>query len=201
MKKLIVASNNAHKIEEIRAMLSKHSLEVVSLKDAGIDVEVEEDGNTFIENAFKKANEIHKLVPDCMVLADDSGLMVDALNGAPGIYSARFAGEHGNDKKNNEKLLEVMKDVKDEDRGAKFVSAIVLIVDDEKVIKVEGEVHGTILREERGTNGFGYDPLFYVSKHGKTFGEIDSEMKNSMSHRKRALEKVEAQLKKILQGE
>lgn len=201
MKKLILASNNENKIIEIKDILSPLNVQVISLKEAGINVEVEEDGNTFMENAYKKAKEIFDIVSDkdYMVLADDSGLAVDALGGAPGVYSARFSGEHGNTKKNNEKLLRLMENIKD--RRAKFICAMVLIVDEKNTIRVQGEVEGAILEEERGKGGFGYDPLFYVPQYNMTFGEMDSKTKNSISHRKKALVDLEEELRKYLQGE
>jgi len=197
MKRVIVASNNDHKIVEIKEILSKYSLEVVSLKEAGIDIDVEENGTTFMENAYIKASEIYKLAPDAMVLADDSGLMVDALGGAPGVYSARFAGEHGNYKKNNEKLLELLKGKPITDRNAKFVCAMVLIVNENRIIKVEGNVKGVIIDEERGQNGFGYDPLFFVPEYEMTFAEMNGDTKNLISHRGRALEELEVELRKL----
>lgn len=201
MKKLIVASNNPKKIKEIKEILSKYPIEVVSLKEAGINVEVEEDGTTFIENAYKKAIEIYKIIPECMVLADDSGLMVDCLGGAPGVYSARFAGEHGNDKKNNEKLLSLLIDKEDKDKKARFVCSIVLVVDGNNIIKVEGELEGAILDREKGESGFGYDPIFYVPEYKMTFAEMNSELKNVISHRAKAFEKLEERIKKhIMEG-
>ena len=201
MKKLILASNNENKIIEIKDILSPLNVQVISLKEAEINVEVEEDGKTFMENAYKKAKEIFDIVSDkdYMVLADDSGLAVDALGGAPGVYSARFSGEHGNTKKNNEKLLRLMENIKD--RRAKFICAMVLIVDEKNTIRVQGEVEGAILEEERGKDGFGYDPLFYVPQYNMTFGEMDSKTKNSISHRKKALVDLEEELRKYLQGE
>jgi non-canonical purine NTP pyrophosphatase, rdgB/HAM1 family len=196
VKKLIVASNNSKKIKEIKEILSKYPIEVVSLKEAGINVEVEEDGTTFIENAYKKAIEIYKIIPECMVLADDSGLMVDCLGGAPGVYSARFAGEHGNDKKNNEKLLSLLIDKDDKEKKARFVCSVVLVVDCNNIIKVEGELEGVILDTEKGKNGFGYDPIFYVPEYKMTFAEMNSELKNIISHRAKAFEKLEEQIKK-----
>jgi XTP/dITP diphosphohydrolase len=201
MKKLIVASNNIKKIKEIKEILAKHSIEVVSLQEAGIDIDVEEDGNTFIENSYKKASEIYKIVNNSMVLADDSGLMVDCLDGAPGVYSARFAGEHGNDRKNNEKLLSLLKDKKPEERNARFVCAMVLIINSNKVIKVQGEIEGRIIDEERGKNGFGYDPLFYVPEYNMTFAEMNSEIKNSISHRAKALKKLEGEINNLMEEE
>lgn len=198
MKKLIIASNNAHKIKEIKAILSEFPVEVISLKEAGVDIDVVEDGTTFMENAFKKADEIFKIKNDAMVLSDDSGLSVDALGGAPGIYSARFAGEHGNDKKNNEKLLSLLQGKPFEERNARFISAIVLIIDKDRVIKVQGEAEGYIKESLSGSGGFGYDPLFFMPEYNKTFGEMGEEEKNKVSHRAKALEKLQEELRKVL---
>lgn len=198
MKKLIVASNNAHKIEEIKKILSKYDMKVISLKEAGIDIDIEETGTTFEENVHIKAEAIRKITKGEMVLADDSGLMVEALGGAPGVYSARYSGEHCDYKENNKKLLRELQGVSEEKRKAKFVSAIELIIDDEHIISVVGEVHGFILEKEVGSNGFGYDPLFYYPEFKKTFAEMDSEEKNAISHRGRALEKLEKELKNII---
>ena len=148
MKKLIIASNNEHKIYEIKKMLNKYNIEVLSMKQMGINIEIEENGSTFMENALIKAKTIFDLVEDSMVLADDSGLMVDALNGMPGIYSARFAGEHGNHKKNNAKLLKMLENVPYEKRSAKFVCAMALILGKENIIKVQGEIKGIICENE-----------------------------------------------------
>ncbi|EGO86734.1 nucleoside-triphosphate diphosphatase [Clostridium botulinum C str. Stockholm] len=194
MKKIIVASNNQHKIQEIKEILKEFDLDILSLKEAGINVDIEENGTTFAENAHIKASEIFKLVKGYMVLADDSGLMVDILNGEPGVYSARYSGEHGNDKKNNEKLLSKLNGVKFTERKAKFVCAMELIVDEDTIIDVQGEVEGYILEEERGVSGFGYDPLFYVPQFKKSMAEITPEEKNSISHRGKALKN----LKKVL---
>lgn len=191
MKKIILASNNKNKIREIKQILKDFKVEIISLKEAGINIEVEENGNTFIENAYIKAKAIYDLKKgEYMVLADDSGLEVDVLNGEPGVYSARFAGEHGNDKKNNEKLLSLLKDKKGEDRKGKFVCAMVLIVKEDKVIEVEGEVNGYISEKELGEDGFGYDPLFYVPEKKMTFGQMNAQDKNEISHRSNALNKL-----------
>ncbi|MCY6369713.1 XTP/dITP diphosphatase [Clostridium ganghwense] len=198
MKRLIVASNNEHKISEIKEILKDFPLEIISLKEAGIDIDVVENGSTFMENAHIKAREIHKLVGDCMIMADDSGLMVDILNGEPGVYSARYSGEHGNSKKNNEKLLQKLKEIKLEDRKAKFVCAIELIVNKDIVINVQGEVKGYIVEEERGKDGFGYDPLFYIPEFGKTFAEMSSDEKNAISHRGRALKELQEKMQELL---
>lgn len=133
-----------------------------------------------------------------MVIADDSGLMVDALNGAPGIYSARFAGEHGNYKKNNEKLLRELDGKKVEERKAKFVCSIVFIIDKDNVIKVQGEINGIIGEKEIGEDGFGYDPLFYIPEYKKTFAQMDSQTKNSISHRGKALKILKCELEKYI---
>lgn len=199
MKKIVVASNNKHKIDEIKTILKDLNIQVLSLNEVGITIEVEETGSTFIENAYIKSKEIYDLLKDkgYWVLSDDSGLSVDALNGAPGVFSARFAGEHGNDKKNNEKLLKLMENIEDEKRSARFVCAMVLIIDENKVIKVQGEVEGYILREEVGENGFGYDPLFFTKAFNKSFGELSNEEKNIISHRGNALEKLKKQLESV----
>lgn len=198
MKKLIVASNNQHKIEEIKNILSKYNMEVVSLKEAGIDIDIEETGVTFEENVHIKAQAIKDITDDAMVLADDSGLMVDALGGEPGVYSARYSGEHGDAKANNRKLLSELKDVSRNERNARFVCAMELIVNEDTIINVIGEVHGYIIDEETGENGFGYDPLFYYPEFQKTFAQMSSEEKNSISHRGRALEKLEDKIKRLL---
>jgi XTP/dITP diphosphohydrolase len=197
MKKLIVASNNAHKVEEIKKILSKYDMEVISLKEAGIDIDIEETGTTFEENVHIKAQAIRNITNGTMVLADDSGLMVDALKGAPGVYSARYSGADCDYKENNKKLIKELQGVSDENRNAKFVSAIELIIDDKNIINVVGEVHGLILHEEKGSNGFGYDPLFYYPQLQKTFAEMNSKEKNAISHRGRALEKLEKELRNI----
>lgn len=191
--RLIIASNNSHKIEEIKNILKDLNYEILSLKEANIDIDVEENGSTFEENSYIKAKAIQDLTGEA-VLADDSGLMVYALDGAPGVYSARFAGEHGNDKKNNEKLLELLKDIPDEKRGARFVSVIVLLTADENKFVGNGYVEGRIGHKEKGSNGFGYDPLFIVPDLNKTYAELTSDEKNSISHRKRALEDLKGKL-------
>lgn len=198
MKKLIVASNNDKKIKEIKHILSKYDMDIISLKEAGINIDVVEDGKTFMENAYKKAREIYEISKDAMVIADDSGLMVDCLDGAPGIYSARFSGEHGNDKKNNQKLLRLLEDKKESERKAKFVCAIVLIKDDNNIIKVQGEIDGVIIEEEKGQNGFGYDPLFYIPEYKMTFAEMGHDLKNSISHRAKALKKLEGEITNLM---
>lgn len=198
MKNILVASNNKHKIDEIRTILKELNIEVFSLKDLGIDINVEENGDTFIENAYIKAKAIYDFLEkkDYFVLSDDSGLSVDALDGAPGIYSARFAGEHGNDNKNNIKLLEMLEGIEGENRRARFICAMVLITGEDSSIEVEGEVEGFITNEFNGNCGFGYDPLFYTKVFNKTFGELREEEKNSISHRGNALKKLKEEILK-----
>ncbi|NLU09050.1 MAG: RdgB/HAM1 family non-canonical purine NTP pyrophosphatase, partial [Clostridiales bacterium] len=159
-----------------------------------------EDGTTFMQNAYKKAKSVYDFLGRrFMVLADDSGLMVKGLDGDPGVHSARFAGEHGNDEKNNEKLLRLLKNKNTDSRMAKFLCAMVLILETDKMIEVQGEIKGVICKEERGNNKFGYDPLFYVPEYGMTFGEMPAKLKNSISHRAKALEKLKIELGKYIE--
>lgn len=195
--KLIIASNNRHKIEEIKAILGESFGEIISLREAGIEHETVEDGATFAENAFKKAREIAEL-SGAAALADDSGLCVDALGGAPGIFSARFAGEHGNDEANNRKLLEEL--AGRSDRSAHYTCAVALVYPDGSSLTAEGHLYGAITERPRGSGGFGYDPLFVVRGESRTVAEMDSDEKNSISHRAAALrlllEKLNAQATK-----
>ncbi|MBQ2714265.1 MAG: RdgB/HAM1 family non-canonical purine NTP pyrophosphatase [Clostridia bacterium] len=193
MMKLIIASNNKHKIIEIKSILGDTFEEILSQKEAGFEGEAEENGATFAENSYIKAKEIADKFPGYATLADDSGLAVDALGGEPGVNSARYCGEHGNDGANNEKLLTVLKNEKN--RKAKFVCAITLILPDGKVLTTEGETEGEIIHTLEGTGGFGYDPLFLSKDLAKTFGEASEEEKNSVSHRGRALRNLSMILK------
>ncbi|WP_294386780.1 XTP/dITP diphosphatase [uncultured Clostridium sp.] len=195
MRKIVLASNNIKKIKELKEILKDYPYEIYSLKDMNIDIEVEEDGLTFEENAKKKAVETHQYLLNkgekgFIVLSDDSGLEVDCLNGAPGIYSARYAGEHGNDYNNNIKLLKEMKHLKGDDRRARFVCVIAVVFEDGSIKSVRGEVEGTIIEELKTEGGFGYDPLFFYKGFNKTFGEATPEEKNEISHRGNALKKL-----------
>ena len=191
MKRIIAASSNAHKIKEIQTIMSKFGMEVVSRKDAGIpDFEIEEDGETFEENSYKKAYEIMKTCGEITV-ADDSGLMVDYLGGAPGVYSARFAGKECDDSKNNEKLLKLLNGLSGEDRKAKFVSVITLVYPGGETLVARGECPGRIIEAPTGENGFGYDPIFVPDGYDKSFGQLSEEEKNEISHRAKALEVLE----------
>lgn len=182
--KLAIATNNAHKLQEIRAILSGQFDELLSLKDLGIDVDVEETGTTLEENALLKARTIQAI---CHIptLADDTGLMVDALGGAPGVYSARYAGEEHNDASNRALLLKNLQN--EQNRNAHFATVIAIVYPNGDFITSKGRVEGEILREERGNEGFGYDSLFYSYELKKTFAEASQEEKNSVSHRGRAL--------------
>lgn len=189
MGRLIIATNNQGKVREIKAILEGFYDEILSLKDVGIDVEVVEDGETFHKNAAKKAVEISRMV-EGDVLADDSGLCVDALGGAPGIHSARFSD--GGDEGNNAKLLKLMEN--EQNKAARFVSAIVLASGGEEKIYVEDCAEGEIIDAPRGEGGFGYDPLFLDVASGKTFAELPAETKNMISHRAKALQRLKEEV-------
>lgn len=194
MSIIVAASKNQHKIKEIEAITSQFGMEIVPRDKAGVpDVEIEEDGTTFEENSYKKAAGIMKLCGQ-ITIADDSGLEVDCLDGAPGVYSARFAGEDGNDQANNDKLKGLLKDVPYEQRTGRFVSVITMVWPDGKRLTARGEVEGHIVLEEKGPNGFGYDPLFVPLGYDITFGEFDPEEKNKISHRANALKELKRQL-------
>lgn len=194
--KLIIASNNAHKIAEIKAILGSHYEEILSLQEAEIEADVVEDADTFEGNALKKANEIFDMVQADAVLSDDSGLEVDALNGAPGVYSARYAGTGHDDRANNEKILANMKDIPEDKRTCRFVSAVALVRKGKRPIVVRGTVEGMLLHAPQGDNGFGYDPLFFYEPLNRSFAELTSDEKNAVSHRKRALEALSAELER-----
>lgn len=192
--KLLIASNNKHKIKEIKAILGEKFEEILSIGEAGIDHETVEDGNTFMENAEKKAREIAK-ISGFASLADDSGICVDHLGGAPGIYSARFAGEgggHADDEANNDLLLKKLEGVKD--RAAHYTCAMVIAYPDGRVVSAEGYMYGEILTERHGTGGFGYDPIFKPEGYSVSVGEISDEEKNKISHRSKALAALLAKL-------
>jgi len=183
--RLIIASNNKHKIKEIKEILGEKFDEIISLREAGIDHETVEDGKTFAENAYKKAREIAEISGEAS-LADDSGICVHALGGAPGIYSARFAGEHGNDEANNALVLERLSGK--DDRTAHYTCAMSLVYPTGEHISAEGYMYGTITENPRGSGGFGYDPLFILDGESRTVAEMSEEEKNAVSHRRRALD-------------
>ena len=188
MKELILASNNAHKVEEIKSILEDYS--ILTLKDINYTEEIVENGTTFEENALIKARTICKYSGKTAI-SDDSGLSVELLDGRPGVYSARYSKEQ-TDEKNIEKVLLELNGQKSK---AKFVSVIALVKPDGTELTFRGECHGEIIFEKRGTNGFGYDPIFYVPSLDKTFAELSAEQKNSISHRKQSLEKFSQFLK------
>ena len=197
MMTVVAATQNRHKIEEIEAITKEFDINIISRQEAGVpDIEIVEDGTTFEENSYKKAFEIMKLTGMPSV-ADDSGLAVDALDGVPGVYSARFSGLDGDDKANNRKLLELLKDVTMEKRTARFVSVITLIFPDGKTIVCRGECEGHIMFEESGSNGFGYDPLFRPEGYEVSFGQLPAEEKNRISHRAKALILLREKLKEL----
>jgi XTP/dITP diphosphohydrolase len=195
MKTIVLATGNADKATEIKAMLGG-SYDVVTMKSLGLDPDIVEDGETYEANALIKVHAIaDELSPKgYIVMADDSGLSVDALDGAPGLYSARYAGEDVTYLDNNKKLLDAMKDVPDDKRTATFVCAVAIIFPDGREWTGRGEVHGTISRDFRGEGGFGYDPLFIVSEVGKSYAEMSDAEKNHISHRYRAMSKAKKQL-------
>ena len=199
---VVVATGNAHKLTEIEAILgaapAMTGMRFVALGELGDFDDPEEDGDTFTANALIKARAALDETGLAMAVADDSGLMVDALDGAPGIFSARWAGAHGDDAANNQKMLREMADVPDGERTARFHSSVVLVTrdeDGEEVLVGEGNCEGTIARDLRGTNGFGYDPLFELADiPGKRMAELEPEEKNAISHRRRALDDLVSKL-------
>ncbi len=199
-RRLVLATRNRKKLAELKQLLEGMEMEVLGLEEFPEVPEVEEDGTTFAENAVKKARAVAQAT-GLVALADDSGLEVDALGGRPGVHSARFAGEHGDDAANNAKLLELMKDVPDEERGARFRCVIAIADPDGRVHLVEGTCEGWIGRELRGEHGFGYDPLFVVGELGKTMAELPPEVKNRISHRAKALERARSVVLSLWEGD
>jgi len=194
MKKIIVATKNKAKMVEIKQILSGLDLDIHSMEDIGFDMDIDETGDTFEQNAMIKATAIQNLT-GATVIADDSGLEVDALNGAPGIYSARYSGDNATDEKNNKKLLEALEGVPDEKRTARFVCAIAVVFNDQTGFTVKGTVEGIINHAPVGKNGFGYDPLFYIPEYDRTAAQLPSEEKNKISHRGKALALMVERLK------
>lgn len=192
--KIFLATGNKNKIKEIEKIFKMDNIEILSIND-GIEIpEVVEDGDTFEANSQKKAVEIAKFT-NMITIADDSGLCVDALNGAPGVYSARYAGEHGNDLDNNMKVVRELQGI--ENRKARFVCVISIAKPNGEVHSFRGEVEGEFIDNPVGTEGFGYDPHFFMREYGKTLAEIP-EIKNKISHRAKALEKLKENIDKIL---
>lgn len=196
-RKIIFATGNENKMKEIRMILADLGMPILSMKEAGIDVDVVEDGTTFEENAIIKATEIAKCVEGCIVLADDSGLEIDYLNGEPGIYSARYAGENTSYDIKNQLLLDRLDGVPEEARTARFVCAIAAALPDGSVEVVRGTIEGIIGHEIVGENGFGYDPIFYLPEYGCTTAQLEPEKKNELSHRGNALRLMRKKLENL----
>lgn len=194
-KRIIFATGNAHKMVEIKSILEDLNIPVYSMKEAGIDIDIVEDGKTFEENALIKARAIADVLPDDIILADDSGLEIDYLDKAPGIYSARFMGEDTPYIEKNTKILEKLEGVEDKDRTARFVCTIAAVFPEGREEVVRGTIEGIIGHEIEGENGFGYDPIFYVPEMGCTTATMSPEKKNELSHRGKALRKMKAIIK------
>lgn len=193
MKKIIFATGNENKMKEIRQILGDMDVEILSMKQAGISADIVEDGATFEENAVIKAKAIAELTQE-IVLADDSGLEIDYINKEPGIYSARYMGEDTSYHIKNQNLIDRLKDAKEEERTARFVCAIAAAFPNGEVLTTIGTVEGRIAYEEKGENGFGYDPIFYVPEFGCTTAELSEEAKNDISHRGNALRAMKEKL-------
>ncbi len=194
-QRIIFATGNEGKMIEVREILADLGMEVLSLKDAGIEIDIEENGTTFEENALIKVNAIKELV-DCIVLADDSGLEVDYLNKEPGIYSARYMGENTSYTIKNNKILELLQGVPNDKRTARFVCAIAAALPSGKVFTTRGIIEGIIGDKIEGENGFGYDPIFYLPEYHCTTAELSLEKKNELSHRGKALQAMKELLRK-----
>lgn len=200
MKRLIFATGNENKMREIREILSDLPVEILSMKEAGIQADIVEDGTTFAENAVIKAKSIMEMTGE-LVLADDSGLEIDYLNKEPGIYSARYLGEDTSYHIKNNQLIQRLDGVEQEKRTARFVCAIAAAFPDGRVVTTEGTIEGLIGYEEKGENGFGYDPIFFVPEFGCTTAELSEEQKNLVSHRGKALRKMREILKESVESE
>lgn len=189
MDKIIFATSNPGKMSEIREIMQDLGVEILSMKEAGIEADIVEDGKTFEENALIKARTIRDLT-GCLVLADDSGLVVDALNGEPGIYSARYMGEDTSYDLKNANIIERLSGMEDEGRSARFVCVIAAVFPDGTEETRQGTIEGRIAYEPAGENGFGYDPIFYVPEYGCTTAQLSAEQKNEISHRGKALRAI-----------
>ncbi len=200
-RKIVISTGNQNKIGEIKNILKDLPFELISKEELGLrDIEIIEDGDSLEENSIKKAEALSKMT-DYMVIADDSGLFVDALNGQPGVYSSRYGGEEGNDSKNNERLLKELKNIPLEDRKGHFSTVIALIKENKEIITIEGQCNGSISLEKRGQGGFGYDPLFIPEGFDKSFAELGVDVKNRISHRSKALDALKEYLFKLIEDE
>lgn len=194
-RKIIFATGNQGKMHEIRQILGDMDLEVVSMKEAGIDIDIVEDGTTFEENAIIKAKAVAAYT-DAIVLADDSGLEIEYLNNEPGIYSARYMGADTPYSVKNQNFIDRLNGVPDEKRTARFVCVIAAAMPDGEIFTTKGVIEGRIAEEEKGENGFGFDPIFYVPEYGCTTAQLSEEQKNAISHRGKALEAMKEELRK-----
>lgn len=199
INQIIFATGNEGKMKEIRLILEELGAEILSLKDAGINIEIQEDGKTFEENAVIKAREVMRAT-GALVLADDSGLEIDYLNGEPGVYSARYLGEDTSYRIKNQNLIDRLEGVPDEQRTARFVCVIAAAFPDGRIITARGAIEGIIGYEERGEGGFGYDPIFWLPEYGCSTAELTMEKKNELSHRGKALREMKNELKKVLEA-
>lgn len=200
-RRIIFATGNENKMKEIRMILSDLGMEILSMKEAGVDEEITEDGMSFEENAEIKARAVSRVLTSDIVLADDSGLEIDYLDKAPGIYSARFAGEGTSYDVKNRIFLDKLEGVPDEQRSARFVCAVAAVFPDGTSSAVRETIEGRIAHETAGENGFGYDPIFYVPEYGCTTAEMDPELKNRLSHRGKALRAMKRVLEEKFRDE
>lgn len=198
--RIVFATGNENKMREIRQILSDLGMEIVSMKQAGVDPDIVEDGTTFMENAVIKAKAVAALLPDDFVLADDSGLVVDALGGEPGVYSARYMGEDTSYDIKNKAIIDRLEGVPKEKRTARFVCAIAAVTPSGKVLEAEGKIEGYIGYEQTGENGFGYDPIFYLYENDLSTAQISPEEKNSISHRGNALRAIRGELEREIKA-
>jgi len=200
-KKLILSTGNLDKIREIKDILKDLPIDIISKEDIGLgDLEVEENGNTLEENAIIKAKALAE-VTNGIIMADDTGLFVDALKGAPGIHSARYGGEEHNYVRNNERLMEELKNIPIDKRTAYFETVIAIILEDKSIKTLSGRCNGSIAIESMGSDGFGYDPLFIPEGYRETFAELGEEVKNEIGHRGKALNKLKLEIDRILKGD
>lgn len=201
MKRIVFATGNAGKIREIREILKELPMEIVSMREAGLETNVEENGETYEQNALIKARAVAALASsEDIVMADDSGLEIDYLNGEPGVYSARYLGENTSYRIKNRNLVERLNGVPEEKRTARFVCVIAAVLPDGTELTARGVIEGRIGYEEKGEGGFGYDPIFLVPEFGKTTAELTEAEKNAVSHRGRALQAMKEKLKAVMEG-
>ena len=197
--KIIFATGNPGKMKEVRQILTDLDAEILSMKEAGIDIPIEEDGLTFEENAVIKAKAIHACAPDAVVLADDSGLEVDYLDKQPGVYSSRYMGEDTPYEIKNAAIIRKLAGAQESERTARFISAIAAVLPDGTVLTTQGVIEGVIAHEPAGEGGFGYDPIFYVPEFHATTAELTPEQKNAVSHRGKALRVMKSKLKRYFE--